>query len=244
MKVLLIEDDYAIAGDIEHALAGEGIVTDRAESGEDGLNFSKVYVYDLIILDIGLPDIDGFKLLQKLRAMRIDVPVLILSGMGESEKKVQGLGLGADDYLTKPFNIHELIARIKAVIRRSKGHADNEIIVGDLVIDFDRHTTTIDGTPVHLTFKEQEMLEFMALKKNSAINKESFLNHLYNGMDEPDLKIIDVFVCKMRKKLSEVSGGKNYIETLWGRGYALRDPNEGITTSLTVNAEGKMVEQK
>ena len=158
-----------------------------------------------------------------MRASKIKTPILILSGMAGIEDKVKGLGFGADDYLTKPFHKDELVARIQAIVRRSKGHAQSVITTGDLVVNLDQKTVAIAGNRVHLTGKEYQMLELLALRKGTTLTKEMFLNHLYGGMDEPELKIIDVFICKLRKKLANASGGKNYIETVWGRGYVLHD---------------------
>ena len=158
---------------------------------------------------------------------KVKTPILILSGLGNIEDKVRGLGFGADDYMTKPFHKDELIARIHAIVRRSKGHAQSVIVTGDLVVNLDTKTVEVNGNRVHLTGKEYQMLELLSLRKGTTLTKEMFLNHLYGGMDEPELKIIDVFICKLRKKLAEVTGGANYIETVWGRGYVLRDPDQG-----------------
>jgi two-component system cell cycle response regulator CtrA len=174
-------------------------------------------------LDLTLPDISGYEVLRSLRASKIKTPILILSGMAGIEDKVKGLGFGADDYLTKPFHKDELVARIQAIVRRSKGHAQSVITTGDLAVNLDEKTAIIAGHRVHLTGKEYQILELLALRKGTTLTKEMFLNHLYGGMDEPELKIIDVFICKLRKKLANASGGKNYIETVWGRGYVLHD---------------------
>ncbi len=224
MRVLLVEDDTTTAQSIELMLKSAGMVTDTTELGEDGLEISRLYDYDIIILDLMLPDIDGYEFLRRLRSARTETPVLILSGLGESEQKVKGLGTGADDYLTKPFNKDELIARIQAIVRRSKGHAQSIISTGKLAVNLDTHTVEVESKPLHLTTKEYGILELLSLRKGTTLTKEVFLNHLYGGMDEPELKIIDVFVCKLRKKLSNATGGANYIETVWGRGYVLRDP--------------------
>jgi len=226
MRVLLVEDDSATAKSIEMMLKSEGYVCDTTDLGEDGLEIGKLYDYDIIILDLMLPDIDGYEVLRRLRAARVRTPILILSGLAETDKKVKGLGFGADDYLTKPFEKNELIARIQAVVRRSKGYSESIIRTGKLLVNLDTRTVEVDGQPLHLTGKEYGILELLSLRKGTTLTKEMFLNHLYGGMDEPELKIIDVFVCKLRKKLSSLTGGESYIETVWGRGYVLRDPRD------------------
>ena len=228
MRVLLVEDDSATAKSIDLMLQSEGFVVDTTDLGEDGLEIGKLYDYDIIILDLMLPDIDGYEVLRRLRAARVDTPILILSGLTEQENKIKGLGIGADDYLTKPFDKRELVARIHAIVRRSKGHSDSVIRTGRLTVNLDTRTVEVDTQPLHLTGKEYGILELLSLRKNTTLTKEMFLNHLYGGMDEPELKIIDVFVCKLRKKLAAATGGDNYIETVWGRGYVLRDPSAPI----------------
>jgi len=228
MRVLLVEDDKAVSDSIQLMLKTESFVVDCTELGEDGLEIGKIYDYDIIILDLMLPDIDGYEVLRRLRDARVETPILILSGLGELENKVKGLGFGADDYLTKPFHKQELIARVNAIIRRSKGHAQSIIETGRLRVNLDARTVEVDKKPLHLTGKEYGILELLSLRKGMTLTKEMFLNHLYGGMDEPELKIIDVFVCKLRKKLSSATGDENYIETVWGRGYVLRDPEEMV----------------
>jgi len=225
MRVLIVEDNNATAKTIELALAAEGIVTDIASLGQDGLEINSIYEYDLIILDLMLPDMNGYEVLKKIRYTKQDVPVLILSGLTDTEDKIKGLGFGADDYLTKPFNMGELVARAKAIIRRSQGHAESMIEIADMKVNIDHHTVTINEKPLHLTSKEQSVLELLAIRNGTTITKEQFINHLYNGLHEPELKIVDVFVCKLRKKIFDAAG-ENYIETNWGRGYTLKDPKE------------------
>ncbi len=225
MRVLLVEDDSAMAQSIATMLKSENFICDTTDMGEDGLEIGKLYDYDIIILDLMLPDIDGYEVLRRMRASRIQTPILILSGLSGLDDKIKGLGFGADDYLTKPFDKRELIARIQAIIRRSKGHSDSIIKTGKLTVNLDARTVEVEAQPLHLTGKEYGILELLSLRKGTTLTKEMFLNHLYGGMDEPELKIIDVFVCKLRKKLANATGGENYIETVWGRGYMLRDPD-------------------
>jgi two-component system, cell cycle response regulator CtrA len=232
MRVLLVEDDTSVAKSIELMLNTEGFIVDSTDLGEDGLEIGKLYDYDIIILDLMLPDIDGYEVLRRLRAARVTTPILILSGLTEMDNKIKGLGFGADDYLTKPFDKRELIARIQAIVRRSKGHSDSVIRTGRLTVNLDTRTVEVDTQPLHLTGKEYGILELLSLRKGTTLTKEMFLNHLYGGMDEPELKIIDVFVCKLRKKLAAATQGDNYIETVWGRGYVLRDPHEEIVEGV------------
>lgn len=226
MRVLVVEDDPSMRQTIELMLRKEQWVVDSTHLGEDGLEIGKLYDYDIILLDMMLPDMDGLDVIRQLRAARVETPVLILSGLSDSDRKVRGLGVGADDYLTKPFDRAELVARMQAIVRRSKGHAQSVVSVGRLNVNLDTHSAAIDTKPLHLTGKEYGILELLAIRKGTTLTKEQFLNHLYGGMDEPELKIIDVFICKLRKKLAQASDGDNYIETVWGRGYVLRDPSQ------------------
>jgi len=224
MRILLVEDDPATAKSIDMMLTHANLNVYSTSLGEEGMDLAKLYDYDLILLDLHLPDMNGHEVLRQLRLARVDTPILILSGADDTENKIKGFGFGADDYLTKPFHRDELVARIHAIIRRSKGHAQSVIRTGRLSVNLDDKTVDVDDTSVHLTGKEYQMLELLSLRKGTTLTKEMFLNHLYGGMDEPELKIIDVFICKLRKKLSQATGGENYIETVWGRGYVLRDP--------------------
>jgi len=223
MRVLLIEDDSTTAQSIELMLKSASFVIYTTELGADGVDLSKVYEYDIILLDLNLPDMSGFEVLRSLRASKVETPTLILSGLAGIEDKIKGLGGGADGYMTKPFHKDELVARIHSIVRRYRGHAQSIIEIDDLVINLDTKSVAVGGERVHLTGKEYQMLELLALRKGTTLSKEMFLNNLYGGMDEPELKIIDVFICKVRKKLANASGGKDYIETVWGRGYMLRE---------------------
>jgi two-component system cell cycle response regulator CtrA len=224
MRVLLVEDDPATSRSIELMLTHANLNVYCTDLGEDGIDLAKLYDYDLILLDLNLPDMSGHEVLRQLRLAKIETPILILSGSDDTDSKIRGFGFGADDYLTKPFHREELIARIHAIIRRSKGHSQSVIKTGRVNVNLDAKSVDVDGKSVHLTGKEYQILELLSLRKGTTLTKEMFLNHLYGGMDEPELKIIDVFICKLRKKLAEATGGENYIETVWGRGYVMRDP--------------------
>jgi two-component system, cell cycle response regulator CtrA len=224
MRILLVEDDPTTSRSIEMMLTHANLNVYCTDLGEDGIDLAKLYDYDLILLDLNLPDMSGHEVLRQLRLARIETPILILSGADDTDSKLKGFGFGADDYLTKPFHREELVARIHAIIRRSKGHSQSVISTGAVNVNLDAKTVDVSGKAVHLTGKEYQMLELLSLRKGTTLTKEMFLNHLYGGMDEPELKIIDVFICKLRKKLAEATEGANYIETVWGRGYVLRDP--------------------
>jgi two-component system cell cycle response regulator CtrA len=236
MRILLVEDDPTTSRSIELMLTHANLNVYCTDMGEDGVDLAKLYDYDLILLDLNLPDMSGHEVLRQVRQARVETPILILSGSDDTESKLKGFGFGADDYLTKPFHREELVARIHAIIRRSKGHSQSIIKTGRVAVNLDAKTVDVEGKPVHLTGKEYQMLELLSLRKGTTLTKEMFLNHLYGGMDEPELKIIDVFICKLRKKLAEATGGANYIETVWGRGYVLRDPAVATTPKLAASA--------
>jgi two-component system cell cycle response regulator CtrA len=236
MRILLVEDDPTTSRSIELMLTHANLNVYCTDLGEEGVDLAKLYDYDLILLDLNLPDMNGHEVLRQLRLARVDTPILILSGSDDTDNKLKGFGFGADDYMTKPFHREELVARIHAIIRRSKGHAQSVIRTGKIAVNLDAKTVDAEGKSVHLTGKEYQMLELLSLRKGTTLTKEMFLNHLYGGMDEPELKIIDVFICKLRKKLAEATGGQNYIETVWGRGYVLRDPAPQAQRRLAVGA--------
>ena len=226
MRVLLIEDDSSIAKSIELMLKSESFNVYTTDLGEEGVDLGRLYDYDIILLDLNLPDMSGFEVLRSLRVSKVKTPILILSGVASIEHKVKGLGYGADDYMTKPVHKIELIARVHAIVRRSRGHARSIVQTDDLIVNVDAKTVYIKQIRVDLTDKEYRMLELLSLRRGTTITKEMFLSELYGRMDEPEIKIIDVFMCKIRKKLATASGGKDYIETVWGRGYLLREPQE------------------
>ena len=222
MRALLVEDDATTAASIKMMLSQENFICDTTDLGEDGVEIGKLYDYDIIVLDLALPDIDGYEVLRRLRTARVPTPILILSGVSELDDKIKALGFGADDFLIKPFERRELIARIQAKVRRPKSHS--VIRTGKLVVDLDSRIVWVDDEPSRLTGKEYSVLELLSLRKGTTLTKEMFLNHLYGGEDEPEVRLIDTFVYHLRKKLAEAAGGDHYIETEWGRGYVLRDP--------------------
>ncbi|MBT4567759.1 MAG: response regulator transcription factor [Marinovum sp.] len=224
MRVLLVEDDPTTAKSIQMMLTHANLNVYSTDLGEEGIDLAKLYDYDIILLDLNLPDMTGHDVLRQLRLARIDTPILILTGSDDTENKIRGFGFGADDYLTKPFQREELVARIHAIVRRSKGHAQSIIWTGKVAVNLDAKTVEVEGKTVHLKGKEYQMLELLSLRKGTTLTKEMFLNHLYGGMDEPELKIIDVFICKLRKKIAQATDNENYIQTVWGRGYVLKDP--------------------
>ncbi len=226
MRILLIEDDRATAQSIELMLRSKALNVYATDLGEDGVELGKLDDYDVIVCDLKLPDISGFDVIKSLRTAKVDTPILVLSGNSLVDAKVRALGLGADDYMIKPFHREELVARIQAVGRRLRGHAQSLIKVGKLIINLDKKTVETSGRRLDLTATEYRILELLALRKGRTLTKEMFMNDLYGGIDEPEVKIIDVFICKLRKKLALACDGENYIETVWGRGHTLRCPEE------------------
>jgi two-component system cell cycle response regulator CtrA len=231
MRVLLVEDDTIVARGVSLALKAASMIVDTADTGEESLELARLYDYDIIVLDLMLPDMEGYEVVRRLRAARIETPVLILSGLTRPQAKVRGFGMGADDYITKPFDQHELVARIQAIVRRAKGFSQPTLSVGPLTLNLGSREVLVEGRNVHLTGKEYAVLELLTLRKGVVLTKEAFLNHLYGGMDEPEVKIIDVFICKLRKKLAQAGAGE-LIGTVWGRGYVLRDPTGGNRITL------------
>ena len=222
MRVLLVEDDVTAARGITLMLKSSGLVVDTTDTGEEALELVRHYDYDIIVLDLMLPDMEGYEVVRRMRAARLETPVLILSGLSIPAAKVKGFGMGADDFISKPFDKGELVARMQAVVRRSKGYSQPTLRVGNLQLNLDSREVLVAGAPVHLTGKEYSILELLVLRKGMVLTKEAFLNHLYGGMDEPEMKIIDVFICKLRKKLA-LAGAGDLIGTVWGRGYMMRD---------------------
>lgn len=226
MRILLIEDDKALASSVEEMLKSASFVVDSCESATEGFEYAMAYEYTLVVLDLMLPDTDGYTWLKKFREAHHHTPVLILSGLSQKDNIIKGLGIGADDYITKPFDKRELLARIHALIRRSRGISNPIVKIGQIALDLNAKTVTIANKAIELTGKEYGLLEMLCLRKGSVLSKETFLNHLYGGMDEPQAKIIDVMICNLRKKINKYVGSDIYIETVWGRGYTIRDQED------------------
>lgn len=224
MKVLIADDDRFSSAYLVEIFEEQEYNVDHTALGQEALDLARLYDYDIIILDLLLPDLDGRKVLRRLRSEKITTPVLVVSGLGDVEHKVDLLTAGADDYVAKPFPAKELLARVSAVVRRNRGHARSAIRVGRLSFDAHRKILTANGVPVRLTKKESSILEMLFFRKETVLTKESILEHVYGGMDNPDVKVIDVFICKIRRKICDVIGGIPYIETVWGHGYKLTDP--------------------
>jgi len=239
MRVLLVEGDLTTARGIVLALKDVGMIVDTTDTGEEALELSRHYDYDVVILDLMLPDMEGYEVVRRMRDARQDTPVLILSGLTRPSAKVKAFAVGADDFITKPFDKDELVARMQAVVRRSKGYSQPTLRVGSLQLNLDSREVLVSGKPVHLTGKEYSILELLVLRKGMVLTKEAFLNHLYGGMDEPEMKIIDVFICKLRKKLAQ-AGADNLIGTVWGRGYMMREPLAEVVSEWDQPVEARM----
>ena len=223
MRILLVENDRAVKQGLVAVLKAASMVVDAVDTGEEALEYCRLCDFDMVLLAAGLPDMEGCDVVRRLRAARLATPVLMLSDSAAPQAKIKGFAAGADDVIAKPFDNQELVARIQAVVRRAKGFSQPNLTVGELTLNLGSREATVAGTPVHLTGKEYAILELLVLRKGMVLTKEAFLNHLYGGMDEPEVKIIDVFICKLRKKLAQ-AGADSLIGTVWGRGYMLRDP--------------------
>ncbi len=221
MRILLIDDDMMFTENLSAMLQDEGFQIDSAVNGGDGLAINQSYDFQVIILDLELPDTDGQKLISKMRRRDDQTPIMILSGQDAIERQVECIANGADDFMTKPFHFQELVVRLHALIRRSNGLARNVMNFGDLTLDLAANDVYVKGKRVHLTTKEYQMLELLCLRRGKLVSKEHFLDYLYGGLDEPEMKIIDVFMCKLRKKIESATAGSSLIKTVWGRGYRI-----------------------
>ncbi|WP_288036908.1 response regulator transcription factor [Acidiphilium sp.] len=236
MRVLVVEDDVMIINDVLGVLKSSGAVVDQVDTSVEALDLINHYEYDIILLDIILPDAEGYEIIKKMRANKIDVPILVFSGLSRPQAKVKALSLGADDFITKPYDKSELMARIKAIVRRSNGFSHHIIGSGDISINTESREVKAKNKIIHLTNKEYSILELLILRKGFVLTKEIFLNHLYGGLDEPEIKIIDVFICKLRKKLASC-GADNSVVTVWGKGYMMKDDIVSKNVNFLINSE-------
>lgn len=218
MRLLIVEDEAAIRSQLAEFLGGQGFAVDVAEDGKEGLYFATEYDYDLAIIDIGLPEIDGIALINKLRDAGKRYPVLILTARGNWQDKVTGLEAGADDYLVKPFHNEELRARVNALIRRASGHAKPQLEYGPILIDTSAKQVFLNGASVDLTSYEFNTLEYLAHHAGEAISKTVLTEHLYQQDFERDSNVIEVFIGRLRKKL-DPNGDLQLITTIRGQGY-------------------------
>lgn len=224
-RVLIVEGGHAPAQTVDSVLRAARMTTQVTVSGQDALDMLAVYDHDIVLLELVLPDMTGHEVLRKARAAGFNAPVVILTGVDDIDNKLKAYGLGADDYITKPYHREELVARILAVVRRSKGHPEPTIKTGEIVLNLEKHTVTVRGRNVHMTPKEHRMLELLSLRRGTVVTRDAIMDHLYGGVNEPEANVLAVFMTGIRKKLDAATGGKCGIRTIWGRGYMLEDPN-------------------
>ncbi len=240
MKILIVEDDTVIADAIGITLSQAGYHHMHAKSIEEALNELGHNHVDAVLLDINLPDGDGTRLTRLIRKSHLPAPILVISENSRVDNRITALSAGADGYLTKPFDRFELLAHLEA-IRRANGHASALISAGNLTLDLNRNMITIDGKFVPLTQKEYQIVQLLCMRKGTVLSKEAFISHIYGGIDEPDSKIIDVFICKLRRKLEKSGLRKATIDTVWGQGYVLKDDDYPLQEIITAAADEQAV---
>jgi two-component system OmpR family response regulator len=222
VRILLVEDDVMLAEAIARALTQSVHTVDIARSGDEADRALLASKYDLVLLDIGLPQIDGFEVLRRLRQRRLSVPVLMMSVRESLEDRVAGLDLGADDYLSKPFHLSELEARVRALIRRAHGSATSELVHGPLRLDMSGRRLYCNDVPLDLSARETAVIELLLLKEGKVVTKQQIVDHLYGWEDASNSNSIEVFVYRLRRKLED-SGVT--IRTVRGMGYLIEKPN-------------------
>jgi len=222
MKILIVEDEKNLVKILKKGLEENSFIVDSSLDGEEGLYMAETFSYDAIILDIMLPKVDGITILNKLRERKIDVPVLLLTARVEIEDKVKGLNLGADDYIVKPFEFSELLARLRAIIRRNKGKSSPSIIIDDLIIDINSRTVKRSDKEIKLSAKEYKILEYLALNKGRIVSRTEFTEHIYDMDFDLDSNVIDVYINYLRNKIDK-DNSKKLIHTIRGAGYILKE---------------------
>ena len=224
MKILLAEDEVDLNNVVTRYLKKNGYSVDSVLDGEEALDYLEYSEYDLVILDIMMPKVDGFEVIKKLRDKGNHTSVLMLTARDSADDKVKGLDLGADDYIVKPFDFNELMARIRAVVRRKYGNSSNRFVIGDLILDTSEKSVTRAGKQIELTGKEYEVLEYLMQSKNRILSRDQIKEHVWDFDYEGDSNIIDVLIKNIRKKI-DVEGGKQIIYTKRGLGYVIKDEN-------------------
>ncbi len=224
MRILIIEDESHLREQIADRLRTEGYAVDMAANGVDGLHLGSEFEFDAAIIDLGLPDLDGTQVIQKLRSGDRKFPILILTARGRWEDKVAGLETGADDYLTKPFHIEELIARLRALVRRAAGHSQSVLKFDPITLNISAQEVRVDNQPIELTAFEYKALEYLMLHAGKVISKSQLTEHLYAQDYDRDSNVIEVFIGRLRRKL-DPNNQINPIETLRGQGYRFRAPD-------------------
>ncbi len=220
MRILIVEDDSRLLLQLDQYMQSQGFSVDLADDGEKALYQLKEYNYDLAIIDVGLPNIDGFEVVKRARASDISCPIIILTARDRWQEKVKGLESGADDYLTKPFVHEELLARVKALIRRSAGQASPIMQKGPLSLDTSANQLYVDEQPIELTAYEYKVIEYLMMNPNKVVSKTEMVEHIYDQDFDLDSNVIEVFVGRLRRKIDKDNLIKP-IETLRGRGYRL-----------------------
>lgn len=223
MRVLIVEDEPKMLGFLKQGLEEQRYAVDTAQNGEDGLHWALNFPYDVIILDVMLPGLNGLELCQALRNRRIQTPILMLTARDTIDDRVAGLDQGADDYLVKPFAFRELLARLRALTRRETQHNSAVLQIGDLHLDTVTHTAKRGDKPIELTTKEYELLEFLMLHANQVLSRTVIAEHLWNYDYSPESNVLDVYIRYLRRKIDDDFEEK-YIRTIRGTGYQLVDP--------------------
>ena len=234
MHILVVEDDPIVADVLGMTLEEAGYFKTTADTIETALFELKHNQIDAVLLDLNLPDGDGTRLARLIRKNHMPVPILVVSGNSGIDDKITALGAGADGYLTKPFDRYELVANLDAIIRRTRGHSSATVNVGNLMVDLSRNCAKIGDARLDLTAKEIRIIEFLYLRKGAVLGKDVFFNYLYGGIDEPEPKIIDVFMRKLRRKLTDAGATGVVIDTIWGQDYILREMRD--YDAMTVSA--------
>ena len=222
MKILLAEDEVDLNNVVTRYLKKNGYSVDSVLDGEEALDYLEYSEYDLVILDIMMPKVDGFEVIKKLRNKGNHTSILMLTARDNADDKVKGLDLGADDYIVKPFDFNELLARIRAVVRRKYGNSSNKLVIGDLILDISEKSVTRAGKQIELTGKEYEVLEYLMQSKNRILSREQIKEHVWDFDYEGDSNIIDVLIKNIRKKI-DVEAGKQIIYTKRGLGYVIKE---------------------